>query len=538
MISFDHSPTVYWFLGYLLAGLVIVSSRLNRVPISLYLVLCMALLVFMRLPVVVYNREINPDESQMISHAITLFQDAVYWRSVDGTTIGPLDNYLLVLPKLLGFQLNYSSGRFMGLLCTAGSLLFLFFSIKNWFGANVARGLILVPLFLLAFTQEIDFVHNSSEQLPIFLLAWNTWLLSRLSTSNRNFTRNAFLIGFVAGTIPFAKLQAVPQAFVIALAAFWFCYLHFRKNNEFRPILTLIAGGLSFPFCVLIWTLSNAVFNDLIDFYILGNMVYAEGATLPQIPSQFIKILALSSDFQLFTLTIVIAILAGIYFHFKNPDKRREGMEIRFFILMLVLSSIYAITKSGNDFIHYLNFCIIPLTLLAASATARLGKWASVFPLVLLCWFVGNDAFSYAREGMLNKFNSVNARTLGESPVVTELKKYSKKGDYMTVWGWQCVYYVEAQLAQGTSENHTERSIFNHPMRETYRRKFLSDLNRTKPAFILDAVGKNSVWVQNKETQGISSYPELFQYVQMHYKLAGDFDDTRLYVRKDRLTLR
>jgi hypothetical protein len=538
MISFDHSPTVYWFLGYILAGLVIASSRLNRVPISVYLVLCITLLVLMRLPVVVFNRELNPDESQMLSHAITLFQDPVYWRSVDGTTIGPLDNYLLVLPKLFGFQLNYSSGRFMGLLCTAGSLLFLFFAIKNWFGAAVARGLILLPLFLLAFTQEIDFVHNSSEQVPIFLLAWSIWLLSRLSISNLNFTRNAFLIGFVAGTIPFAKLQAVPQAFVIVLAAFWFCWMHFHKFKNYRPIFTLIAGGLSFPVCVLIWTLSNDVFNDLIDFYILGNMVYAKGATLSQIPTQFVKIFALSSDFQIFTLSVLASIFAGIYFHFKNPDRRREGVEIRFFILMLVITSIYAITKSGNNFIHYLNFCIIPLTLLAASATAHLGKWTPVFSLLLLFWFAGNNAYHYLKNGMLNKFNSVNARTLDESSVVNELKKYSNDGDYMTVWGWQCAYYVEAQLAQGTSENHSERSIFNHPMQETYRRKYLSDMNRTKPAFVLDAVGKNSVWVQNKETQGISSYPELFQYIQMNYKLVGEFDDTRLYIRNDRLTSR
>ena len=73
----------------------------------------------------------------------------------------------------------------------------------------------------------------------------------------------------------------------------------------------------------------------------------------------------------------------------------------------------------------------------------------------------------------------------------------------MVVWGWQCVYYVEAQLAQGTAENHSERSIFNHPMRKTYRERYLADMKRTKPAIVLDAVGKNSFWVQNKKTQGI-----------------------------------
>jgi hypothetical protein len=51
-------------------------------------------------------------------------------------------------------------------------------------------------------------------------------------------------------------------------------------------------------------------------------------------------------------------------------------------------------------------------------------------------------------------------------------------------------------------------------------------------------VGKNSFWVQNKKTQGIQSYPELYQYILKNYELLGSFDDTRLYVRKDRLPSR
>jgi hypothetical protein len=102
MITFDSFPPVYWLLGYLLAAIVVFSANYKAVPTKAYLALSMLLLLVMRLPVIVFNRELNPDESQMLSHAITLFQDPVYWRSVDGTTIGPLDNYLLVIPKIVG----------------------------------------------------------------------------------------------------------------------------------------------------------------------------------------------------------------------------------------------------------------------------------------------------------------------------------------------------------------------------------------------------------------------------------------------------
>jgi hypothetical protein len=538
MITFDNSPTVYWLLGYILAGIVVLLSNNQRISVPAFLSICFLLLVWMRLPVIVFNRELNPDESQMLSHAITLFQDPVYWRSVDGTTIGPLDNYLLVIPKLFGISINYSSGRIMGLGCTAGSLLFLFFTLKNWFGTGTARRLILAPLLFLAFTQEVDFVHYSSEQLPVFLLSLTIWLVSRFSHIKDRISVNAYWVGFVAGSIPFAKLQAVPQAMIAAMAACWFCYGHLRRSKDFVPLVTLIFGGLTFPLLVLIWTLAFGVFTDLIDFYLLGNVIYADGTSFTGIPAQFLKIFRLSTDFQIFTIALLIPAVIGAVRPSHLVTQETGKTEILLVIWLLLLSSIYAITKSGNDFIHYLNFCIVPWTLLAAFGISKLEKWAMIFPAVILFWFSGDDAFYFVKERKLNNFYSVNAAHLGQSPVVTELNKFKQKNDYMVVWGWQCTYYVEAQLAQGTAENHSERCIFDHKMRQTYRSRYLKDLTRTKPAFILDAVGKNSFWVQNKTTQGIESYPELLLYVSKNYSLVGNFDDTRLYIRKDRLELR
>jgi hypothetical protein len=534
MLTFDNSPTIYWLLGYILAGLVILSSRYRKLPDLPFLIGCLVTVMFMRFPVVVFNRELNPDESQMLSHAITLFQDPVYWRSVDGTTIGPLDNYLLVVPKLLGLQINYTTGRLMGLVCTVGSLSFLFLTLRNWLGATVARVVICAPVLLLAFTQEVDFVHYSSEQVPVLLLALATWLLSRIDIEKTNHSINAFSLGLVAGMVPFAKLQAVPLAGVIALAAFWLYFVRTKIVKDFKPLMLLVAGVITFPLLVTLWALTFHVLDDLIDFYILGNAIYAGGASFSAIPFQFIKIFSLSIDFQVFSLALAFPVCVGIASLFSSGDEK-VSRDLAVIILLLVASSVYAVTKSGNDFIHYLNFCIAPWTLLAGIGATRLKKWTIAFPVLLLLCFAGSDAFSFIKYRKLNDFYSVNARSLAESPVVAALKKYKKEGDYMVVWGWQCAYYVEAQLAQGTAENHSERSIFAHPMRDTYRDRYLSDLARTKPAFILDAVGKNSFWVQNKTTQGIESDPELSVYVKSYYKRIGDFDGTELYIRNDRV---
>lgn len=537
MISFDNSPPVYWLIGYLLAGFVIFASQFKSVSTRTYLLTGVILIVFMRLPVIVFNRELNQDESQMLSHAITLFQDPVYWRSVDGTTIGPLDNYLLVIPKLFGFQLDYSSARFMGLLCVAGAWLLLFSSIKNWFGTAIARRISIVPLLFVAFTQEIDFVHYSSEQLPVLLLAYCVWQLSCLDPKMAPATSGLYFLGLAAGAVPFGKLQAIPLVAVLVLSAFWIVFQRFQRYNEWKSAIALILGGLTIPLFFLAFTLFFGVFDDFIDFYLLGNAIYAGGASFLDIPSQFFKIIALSTDFQFFSLALIVPMVIGLVRIVRLHLPGKMDFQVPFTIILLILASIYAVTKSGNDFIHYLNFCIIPWTLLAAYGLSAVETWSFAFPAMIMLWFGGYDALHFVKERRLNAFDSVGKTRLQESPVVTEILKRRKEGDYMVVWGWNCSYYVEAQLAQGTAENHSERSIFEHPMRDTYRKRYLSDLGRTQPAFVLDAVGKNSHWVQDKKTQGIESYPELNQYIRNHYTLLGEYDDVRLYVRNDRMAV-
>ena len=542
MLHFGNYPIDYWIAGYLLAGTVMISAVYRKIPVQVFLPITLILVVLKRLPAIVYNRELNPDESPMLSHALTLFQDPVYWRSVDGLTIGPLDNYLLVIPRLLGFQLDYTSARIMGLLCLTGSLLFLFFSMRNWFGEKIARVALLLPVIFLSFTQETDFVHYSIEQLPVFLLAVMLWLLTKITkeaaeTTNRTTIHYYYLLGFVAGTIPFAKLQAVPLAMVIILYVCWICLDEFQKSGTLRNLMTLITGGITFPIFVSIWAAYFHVLDDLIDFYIYGNIIYADANVQDGfVLNQFLKIVGLSVDFTYFTCICLVLMVTGIIR--MAGDVRKSGLRenaIPVAILALALAGIYAVTRSGNDFTHYLNFSIIPWTLLSAYGMQKLSRWRIVFPILFLLWFCYKDTVSYEKSYSINDFVSDDATSLKQSPVVKELKKYTKEKDYMVVWGWQCTYYVEAQLAQGTAENHSERSIFKHAMLEKYRSRYLADIQRTKPAVFLDAVGKNSLWVKDKRTQGFQTFLPLAEYIHLNYTFKGTLEDTELYVRNDRL---
>ena len=544
MLTFDASPTVYWALVYALTALVIGSNLKKGIPTWLYLVGTTTVFMLMRLPSVLLNRELNADESQMLSHALTLYQDPVYWRSVDGTTIGPLDNYLLVIPRLFGFQLDYTSARVMGLLCGVGSLFFFFVALKRWLGKTAARLALLVPLIFLAFTQETDYVHYSSEQLPLLLLSLCLALLAGLSRKKKKFTFqekkapvwSAYGLGLIAGMVPFAKLQAVPQALLLVVAGFYFTYQYFVKTNNRNPMLLLLLGGITFPAIALVWMLSHGVYQDFIDFYILGNAVYAGGSGLADIPTQFGKLVLASPDFMALLGVVALVTILGLFGEKRTLAKppATPGISVSALILGYGLVAVYAATKSGNLFVHYLNFCIYPLGLAAALGISKVkdNKWLVLAgPLLLLGWFGVQDTVSFYKNHQFNAFVSVKARALPQSPIVKAMRPYIKPEDKMVVWGWQCRYYVEAQLAQGTAENHSERSIYLHPLREEYRARYLRDMQRNRPAIFIDAVGKNSVWLSDKATQGYQSFPKLAAYVSKNYKYVGKIDDTRLFVR-------
>ena len=436
----------------------------------------------------------------------------------------------------------------MGLLCGIGSLYFFFVALKHWFDEQTARIALLLPLIFLAFTQESDYVHYSSEQVPLLLLSACLALLAGMSRKKKEFSFQvkkapiwqAFGLGFVAGMIPFAKVQGVPQALVLVVGGFYVAYRYYRQNHNAKPLLGLLAGGISFPALALVWMLGYGVFQDFIDFYILGNAVYAGGGGDVSIPTQFGKLALLSPDFTALLGIVGVLTLLGVVAGRRASSA--TSLSLSLFIPLLILAyglaAVYAATKSGNLFIHYLNFCVYPLSLTAALGISKITdkKWLPlVGPLLLVGWFGMQDALSFYKTRQLNAFVSVDATTLPESPVVKAMKPYVRPNDTMVVWGWQCRYYVEAQLAQGTAENHSERCIFQHPLQEKYRQRYLTDMQRNRPAIFIDAVGKNSTWVQDVATQGYESFPELARYIRENYRYLGKIDDSRLFIRQDRL---
>ena len=258
MSGFDTLPTVHTILSFLISGLLLVwqlffSHRWRGwfVPATLMV------LLFLRLPNIVYNREINPDESQMITQDLTLGRyDPVYFRSVDGTTAGPLDSYFLVLPSLFGLPFDYITAHLMACLLTIVCLWLQYRAARHWSGEQPVR-LVLLPVMLtLGFTQDADFLHYNSELIAVVLLS-GTYALYTRQTTTRALPRigGLFLAGFLLGMVPFGKLQGVPSAvIVVAFIAYDIVARSgITTRHKTSRVAALVAGLTTFPgpICVL-----------------------------------------------------------------------------------------------------------------------------------------------------------------------------------------------------------------------------------------------------------------------------------------------
>lgn len=529
MISFDDFPVVYFALGYALAaGMVLLFFLRKNIPYfpAIIFVLGGILLVGMRLPAVIFNQEINPDESQIIAHAITLKHYPIYWESVDGTTIGPVNNYLLLLPAFFGLGFDYTAIRLLGLVWIIGSLFFFYHSVKNFFDAPTAQLSLLPPLFFLTFTQDLDFVHYSSEQLPVFLLNAALWLSSKMTAGRQNGFAGVFSLGLLLGLNPFAKIQVVPQAAVIGLFAVITLYQH---KQFLKAFLILIAGSLTIPISIVALSGAFGVLDDLWDYYVLGNLIYAGGSTvmdaIVRLPSFFAK----SADFLLYLGSLSLLILISLFQKNKQAFKV-NGLTV--FVALWLMAALYAATKTGNDFVHYLNLCIYPFALLGALFIDKFQKNGSRVPVAAfaaLVPFLVSFGFKTIHHLPLNAYVSGNDHRVPVSAVSQLILKHAQSTDRLVVWGWMCRYHVETQMPQGTAENHSERCIYPHPLRQKYYERYLNDLIKNRPKVFVDAVG-NSLWLNDRASQAHETFPKLRRFIEKNYHFVGEKERTRVYI--------
>lgn len=547
MPHFDTYPTVYWLPVYALCwGLLWLAIR-PQTNQRFFIVSALLVLFLLRLPSIVFNNEINPDESQMITQALTLRHDPVYFRSVDGTTGGPLDSYFLIIPSFIGLPFDYITAHLTAFGLVAVCFWLLFQTAKRWFGSKAARLALLPLIFMFGLTQNGDFLHYNSELIALVLLSWSYFLYAQLLADRQPSLLRIGLIGLLLGMVPFGKLQAVPLAAVIGL--FVGITILLRQNLSVQAKVGRIAllgvCSAAFPLLVIFLTYINGVYNDFVTFYIIGNFRYAGNTdqvkSLLRLPEFFQR----GSEFDWLVKFVLLVWIAGFVAAVRRKIRFTiESVQIAAFIITLLIATLFAITRTGSEYVHYLYFLTGPLLFGLAygwqqlQTHERTGQQIALgATAVFLLLFGIQTVQNYIHKTPMNPYSSEwqNGWVVQQSPVAKKVLTYARPGEKLAVWGWRCDYYVQTQMPQGVAENHTIRSAFNHPMLADYQKRYVSDFIRSTPPVFVDAVGSQNLWMNDRNTQGHELIKPLGQFVSAHYTYVGLVNDTRIYVRNDRV---
>lgn len=526
------------------------SARSSSAILSLYeYVGCIVLFViyiFRKLPFIQYNGEINPDESQMLTQAVTLEFDPVFWRSVDGTTAGPINSYLLLALKYIGFPFNYITLHLASVGLITFSLFMTYLTLRLFLSTRISFLSILIPYSFFLFANHKDFNHYNSELPSVALITVAFFLLAQLYSSNNSSYWIYAALGAVCCLIPLAKLQGGPLAFLYLICAALIA-LNSKSSPKILPLLALSFGALVVLGGLLVFLYRNSILYDFYIMYIKTNLSHSNPGNGLKL---FIQLLFKSSyDYLYFILfSAHLWVLAAILGYRNNPHSIFYNRT--FWVLLInVALSLYVIARTGYIFEHYLFYTFFPITILTAYSLNELLESGVIksrarfsFNSIVIGLFAGIAVIYALKVSKKNQNFTIAQSPVHETKVVNLIKHYSKPTDCLVVWGWNLNYHVLTGLRQGTKENHSIRcmttnalgAIHDPELVAYYGREYLKDMAKNRPAVFIDEVRANSFF--EKPDQVIhQTVPGLEKLVAENYKLVSDESGVLVYVRNDRL---
>ncbi len=542
-INFDNNPHLWWLLGHVFLGVFSIWLVVRTRPIS-DLVFFFAIFFIsglMRLPIFLYNLPLNPDESQMLTQGLTLTVDPLLYRSVDPTTSGPINNYLLALFSILGFKLDFHLAHILSWFITNLSIFFFYKVLKELLLTTVAQLALIPTVAFVTFTQNANYVHYYSEAIAILLLSFNTYLIARWTQKKAFSVLELIAFGVATALVVLCKIQALPLAFVLGV---WSLYLLFSlKRNK----LLTYGGVLTFS-VLTVWggwlgyMKVNGVLDDFFLYYIKANA---------QLKMHFSDSSYRSPIYLLVRFPLILFkrgtelnywffpfVLLAIPFLLKNASKAAilKIIELnQYFWVMLsgyFMMVIAIIIRTGSFYPHHFLYFMLPCCLFLGLFLSRITpswRWIIlstqlIFATVALKRLVAHSS--------INVYETTVSKQKELSAVGRSILKYAKPGEYLVVWGWACEYYVQTQMPQGVNENHSVRSAMKHPLQTDYYQRYVRDIKRTRPKVFVDAMTPKTLWMYDPKKYGHQNYPELAQFITENYTLKEEIEGIKIYALK------
>jgi hypothetical protein len=552
---FVANPHIYYIaaLTTLLsfAALAISSSKietLTRKAEWVFLGLGGATVLIWRLPILLWPQPMNIDEGQWAACALKATKDLAPWRGFDATTSGPLNADVLALPALFGAQITFFSTRLIGFALIMGAIYGFYFAAKWTLDAASARIALLAPTFFLALTGEWDFVHYSSEELPIFLttigIAAGAYLTISPARPKGSRICACLLGGLFLGSAGFAKLQALPIAAAGALfIAVMIWQTASSASQRWREIAALAGSFALVPVLIAISLLSTGHWNDAVISYLHSAVVHVKSGSTVGLEFFFNA----TETYAAFAAGSLLLILIGAIILLTRWRFTRRSKAIAFCSFGFVAVSLFVILAPRHGFPHYLLFSILPLSYTVATViafTRQTGMWtgkeAWLSAAVAGLFLVPALGFSMTHPSpFLGETRKLHLRTDASfvafqdtTPQVSAIHRYAPPGTRVSIWGWMPHYYVQTQTVMATRDAHTKPQQMPGPYQEYFQQRYLTDLRAQPPTVFVDAVAPNAFGYNNRATEGIESFPALAAFINENYFLKEEVLGVRIYLLK------
>lgn len=509
MFSSTHFD-VFYYVG--IAAVAIYSKKLlidrnrPRPWIWTYLVLGSIALLAGRLPSLLYNHELSPEENLLLTQTLTLQKgSAIFWKEADGTA-GPLNAYLLLgLSSLTGFS-GFALGRLAAILCTWASWILLVLMLRKWLnGRLLVYQLAIFPLGVLAVTLSPSLLAFRADLTSLILL--QTGMTLGMYGLDRH--RLFLPAGAAFSLLPFAQLSSIPVLIASVALLAVLAYRRGQGTALWRGLAT--GGGLTLGLIFVGICLSQVI--DSMLFY------YFRRRELPSLSVPW-TVARQAVEVPLFIGLLLLWI--GYLLPFKGRTDRLDKI-VWGWMGVAFLAGI----SSGVS--HFL-LLVYPLTWLVAwlsESRQRLAPMPLAFSFLsgvvwLLCGLY--VALSQHRLSVYdNTLATQNSRQQQE--ITALLVRLARPDSRLVVWGQANALHVLSQLPQGTRENQVDFLVSRSRGNVSESRKrYLSDLIRNRPDLFVDYSG-----VLSQAPDIGQKFPELYHYLQKNYEQVAEIAGVHIY---------